>query len=435
VAAEQEEKAIAGLSPITPKDQSSYEEVTRAVTQLAVRRSVYERMLAEFTDWAEKLRLVESAAPVWEPWPDEGGADSRQALQQGFSTAAAQLRRAVKAIEDLVAGLAALLESEHQRQLHLDQAARSHRRLLEQAQAGRGALAKRVADLRTQSKRLAALTQLRDSKVKRVQDLRGTRGLELDELDASRTHRYEERKRVASILNNRLAPQIRIDVTQFGTQSEYASILAGALRGSGLHYGTLAPALAARMSPRELVEAVELGDAETVARVGDIPLDRAQRLVAHLASNGLSSLLTVPVEDSVQFSLLDGAEYKSTGSLSTGQRCTVMLPILLSHDGRTLIIDQPEDHLDNAFVVDTLIHAILLRQPGSQLVLATHNANIPVLGDAARVFVLDSDGKRGFIRNAGPLSDPRIVDAITTIMEGGREAFERRAAFYRASRD
>ena len=64
--------------------------------------------------------------------------------------------------------------------------------------------------------------------------------------------------------------------------------------------------------------------------------------------------------------LLDGAEYKSTPVLSTGQRCTVVLPILLRHDERPLVIDQLEDHLDNAYVVDTLVRAVSARETGSQ---------------------------------------------------------------------
>jgi hypothetical protein len=52
------------------------------------------------------------------------------------------------------------------------------------------------------------------------------------------------------------------------------------------------------------------------------------------------------------------------------------------------------------------------------------------LGEAGRVTVLDSDGRRGFELHSGDLDDRKVVSAITDIMEGGREAFERRARFY-----
>jgi hypothetical protein len=53
-----------------------------------------------------------------------------------------------------------------------------------------------------------------------------------------------------------------------------------------------------------------------------------------------------------------------------------------------------------------------------------------VLGSADRVVQLGSDGKRGFPVLASDLNDPSVVDAITTVMEGGAEAFKRRASFY-----
>jgi ABC-type cobalamin/Fe3+-siderophores transport system ATPase subunit len=129
-------------------------------------------------------------------------------------------------------------------------------------------------------------------------------------------------------------------------------------------------------------------------------------------------------------SLLDGSDYKATEQLSTGQRCTVVLPLLLSDSGRNLIIDQPEDHLDNGFIVDTVVEAIKTRGANSQLIFATHNPNIPVLGEANRVVLLASDGRRGFVRHALPLESKQSVEAITTVMEGGLEAFRRRSTFY-----
>ena len=211
----------------------------------------------------------------------------------------------------------------------------------------------------------------------------------------------------------------------------YASAIAETLKGSGLHYSDLAPQLAARLSPEELIQAVEGGNVEAVATASRIPTDRARRVVDRFRDVGLTHVIEAGVEDAVELQLLDGAEYKASDRLSTGQRCTVVLPIVMSHDERTIVLDQPEDHLDGAFIVDTLVRAIVQRG-SSQLIISTHNANIPVLGNASRVFVFDSDGRRGFARHVGALDEPRTVESITALMEGGREAFARRAAFYDA---
>ena len=93
-------------------------------------------------------------------------------------------------------------------------------------------------------------------------------------------------------------------------------------------------------------------------------------------------------------------------------------------------MDQPEDHIDNAFIVDTLIASVRRRSDSGQIIFSTHNANIPVLGDANHVIQLGSDGRRGFPVLAAPLDDRRVVKAITSVMEGGAEAFQRRVRFY-----
>jgi ABC-type protease/lipase transport system fused ATPase/permease subunit len=93
-----------------------------------------------------------------------------------------------------------------------------------------------------------------------------------------------------------------------------------------------------------------------------------------------------------------------------------------------LIIDQPEDNLDNHFIYETVVNSIRRMKPRRQMIFITHNANIPVLGEADLVIVLDSDGKVGFIRKAGDVDSCR--DEIVDLLEGGREAFELRRKRY-----
>jgi hypothetical protein len=77
-----------------------------------------------------------------------------------------------------------------------------------------------------------------------------------------------------------------------------------------------------------------------------------------------------------------------------------------------------------------LIVSVLARDPNSQIIFSSHNANIPVLGEANRVIQLGSDGKRGFVLTAASLDTPEAVKAITTVMEGGLKAFDLRRTFY-----
>jgi ABC-type Na+ transport system ATPase subunit NatA len=210
----------------------------------------------------------------------------------------------------------------------------------------------------------------------------------------------------------------------------FSAAIADMLRGSGLRYSELAPALARSVSPRELLEAAESNDFEMIAQAAGITKDRSARVLAQIRDGGISDLATKSVEDDVSFHLLDGQDYKEIAELSTGQRCTVVLPLVLSHTDRALIVDQPEDHIDNAFIVDTVIKAVRARGGKNQTIFSTHNPNIPVLGEAEKVVHLGSDGHRGYVLAEAPLEDEVIVKSISTVMEGGAEAFKKRALFY-----
>lgn len=301
---------------------------------------------------------------------------------------------------------------------------------LEALQTGAGDLARRLTRLREQeAERRQAQARLGSLDVD-IATARGERDTLLDRLDDLREARFERRKDGARLVMELFNGEIEVRLAKSGLFREYEAALAHALEGSGLQYKALARQLAARLSPRELVEAVERHDAERIASLGQVTVDRAERLVTHLRANGSAAVLTAPLEDAVDYALLDGQRYKPTSELSTGQRCTVILPLLLAQSAQLTILDQPEDHLDNAFIVDTLVRAVLARKTGGQLIIATHNANIPVLGAADQVIVLSSDGRHGGVEHVGPLEDTEIVQAVTAIMEGGEEAFRRRAEFY-----
>jgi len=93
-----------------------------------------------------------------------------------------------------------------------------------------------------------------------------------------------------------------------------------------------------------------------------------------------------------------------------------------------LVIDQPEDNLDNHFIYETVVDTIRKVKPQRQMIFVTHNANIPVLAEADLVVVMDSDGNAGFVERRGSLDECR--DEIVDLLEGGREAFELRTKRY-----
>jgi DNA repair exonuclease SbcCD ATPase subunit len=363
-------------------------------------------------------------------WLAPGEPDPLSAVREKLARADQYSAEAARLLEQAITEIDIAIRTVERDRSPIEEQARVIRREVEALKEGAGAAARQLAGLREQASQLDALTALRAQRLERVRRVQVQRGTVLDQLDALREATFAERKQVAGELSKKLTPLIRVKVRQAAQTTEYIGAITNALRGSGLRYNELAKALAETMSPRELVEAVENADSKFISKSAQITADRAERVASHIRAAGSETLAGMALEDTADFELLDGAAFKLMNELSVGQRCTVVLSILLQHPDRVLIVDQPEDHLDNAFIVETLIGAIRHRSKRSQLIFSTHNANIPVLGEASSVIRLNSNGKRGFVVHAEPLNDPKTVDAITTLMEGGDEAFRKRAVFY-----
>ena len=429
----EEEKKVTAQSKAAQDKQKELQRTTQQIAVLGVSADVTSRAGNVLRTLFAKLDAILAVPPTIERWPKEAGPVDRllpirsalNAVIDEIGIAATQLHSAIEKTTTLGVSI-------NGEKAPLDNQARELRKAVEKLQQGAGAISRAASQVREKLTQLEALVSLKTEKRERLSVVQRTRGNYLDKLDSSAEQRFNDRIAIANNLNSQLGPRIRTKPIRAAQLNEYATAVSAALRGSGLRYTELASAIAVSMSPRELIELVEDDAEETIANLLNISADRATRLISHLREHGTAEILTAAVEDDISLELLDGTEYKNIESLSMGQRCTVVLPIVLEHRDRVLIVDQPEDHLDNAFVVDTLIKAILNRGTDAQLILSTHNANIPVLGSAEKVVVMGSDGQRGFIVHAGTLEEAEVVESITNIMEGGAEAFERRAEFYKA---
>ena len=103
---------------------------------------------------------------------------------------------------------------------------------------------------------------------------------------------------------------------------------------------------------------------------------------------------------------------------------------LLAQEGGPLVIDQPEDELDSNFVFQELIPMLRKVKAKRQLILATHNANIPVNGDAELVYAFEARESSGRPLAYGGLDQASVTKAVLDIMEGSEEAFRRRREKY-----
>ena len=134
-------------------------------------------------------------------------------------------------------------------------------------------------------------------------------------------------------------------------------------------------------------------------------------------------------EDSleVQYSAMGGGRhFRSIREGSPGQKTAALLAFLLSYGEEPLILDQPEDDLDNHLIYDLIVTQLREVKLNRQVIVVTHNANIVVNGDAELVVGLAALGRETQKESEGSLQEQQVRDTICTVMEGGRRAFEDR---------
>lgn len=166
--------------------------------------------------------------------------------------------------------------------------------------------------------------------------------------------------------------------------------------------------------------------------VGDLVEDLRDHLQEH--QEQWERLQLARVRDSVDLVMYrpDGTRVGSlqTGRLSDGQRNTAVLALLLADGDEPVLIDQPEDELDASFIYDQLVPMLRGMKDHRQLIIVTHNPNIPVNADAELVVALETRDGRGEIREAGGLDCREVTEAVLDIMEGSRAAFQKRREKY-----
>lgn len=162
-----------------------------------------------------------------------------------------------------------------------------------------------------------------------------------------------------------------------------------------------------------------------------------QALFAHLDSDNVRPLWEdvriSRVSDGIDVELLreDGTVAGSmSGALSEGQRNTVLLNLMLARGEGPIVIDQPEDELDSSFIYRTLVRDLRAAKSKRQLIVATHNANLPVNADAEQIYALEARDGRGKRRAQGGLDRKGVAEAVLDIMEGSEQAFKQRSEKY-----
>lgn len=191
---------------------------------------------------------------------------------------------------------------------------------------------------------------------------------------------------------------------------------------------------AADFSPRSLANAIRTG-ATQLEQMGIRGMQSANLIAAgepltrELEEQTVGHAVEVLLDVSTNG---EARELKKIDELSKGQRATALLLLLLGASTAPLVIDQPEDDLDNRFVYDGVVAHLRKLKGVRQIIASTHNANVPVLGDAELIVALEGDGQHGRPINdgIGSLDDSAIRSLAEILLEGGPAAFNARQHLY-----
>jgi hypothetical protein len=259
----------------------------------------------------------------------------------------------------------------------------------------------------------------------------------LVDLEDVRGEKHRARRRAADRLNEALDGNVRIDLEHQGVREPFLERLIS------LRTGTRQDALRrliehAEFSPSAFAKAVRQSALETAF---GLPQGQATTLQRALDETTLLELELVELPDRVALALDIAVgearhEYRDLSRLSPGQKSTAILLLVMQESTDPLLIDQPEDDLDNRFIYDDIVKRLKRAKPERQFIIATHNANIPVLGDAEQIVALDAEESPGagrvssFVRAHGSIDADKVRAAAEHILEGGEEAFALRRAKY-----
>ena len=259
----------------------------------------------------------------------------------------------------------------------------------------------------------------------------GRRNL-LGEISDIRSARTGAKQKAVKSLNKRLAGKLRISIVPDGLHQPLRELLQG-LPGVG-EKKTEWVDEAQDLTVMGLVAAIREGKDALLGKQWGLTSGVAETLTRMTAAQ-VYGLEAIDLEDRVGLELNvshTGDQYRALDRLSTGQQCTAILHLLLLDNPDPLVMDQPEDNLDNAFIAERIVQELRAAKTERQFLFATHNANIPVFGDAEWIGVCSASEDRAEmpVDAQGSIDMPAIRDQVANILEGGKEAFMQRKEKY-----
>lgn len=292
--------------------------------------------------------------------------------------------------------------------------------------------------LRRQIEELRPLREKKETLSRDLASHQANRRNLLDEWLNLQSAEYRALEKAAKRVSKKLAGRVRAMVAMGGNREPLEKLLRDEIGGN----------LAALLDRLKSRDSLSLLDFAQRCREGkdslisnySLPPAAAERL-AQATPDMFMRLeeLELPATTKVELNTSSEDEpqtWQTIEALSTGQKATAVLLLLLLESEAPLVVDQPEDDLDNRFITEGVVPTMKDEKRKRQFVFSTHNANIPVLGDAELIVGLTTGIQNGTLqgqineRHMGSIDMQPVREMVEEILEGGKTAFEMRRQKY-----
>jgi hypothetical protein len=248
---------------------------------------------------------------------------------------------------------------------------------------------------------------------------------------------YQELERAANKVSRKLRNRVLVEVAMAGNREPLEPLLREV--GGNLNAALERLRALREISLLDLAQRCREGKEALIKHYG-LPAGSAER-IAQADPNLFMRIeeLDLPATAKIELNTAPDGEppkWQTLEDLSTGQKATAVLLLLLLESEAPLVVDQPEDDLDNRFITEGVVPIMRQEKRRRQFVLSTHNANIAVLGDAELILGLaaSGEGKEGHAKIArqhmGSIDIRPVRELVEEILEGGKDAFEMRRSKY-----
>ena len=291
--------------------------------------------------------------------------------------------------------------------------------------------------LREQIEELRPLREKKESLIRDLATHETNRRKLLSEWEDVKASEYREIQNAAKKVSRKLRDRVKVEVMMAGNRDPLEQLLreiGGNLNAALDRLRTVdqlsLPDLAQRCRegrdalmqnyglPTGSAERIAQAEPELIMRIEELDLPATTKIELNTAPEG------------------ESATWQTLEALSTGQKATAVLLLLLLESEAPLVVDQPEDDLDNRFITEGVVPIMRQEKRRRQFIFSTHNANIPVLGDAELILGLaaSGEGKEGHAKIApehmGSIDSKPVRELVEEILEGGKDAFEMRRSKY-----